>query len=227
MNESILRKIKRCMELSNSSNENEAAIALKQMNKLMREHGITEKHVMASEIIEHNIDSGLRKRIPAWVLHLHQTVAQAFDCESLVRTYNYLYNAQLIFLGEKTLVEIAEYAFSVLYRQLKAKRKEFIKNELSRYRKNGNKTKMADAYCEAWASAVRQKCENISPNRELKAKIQAYKETTYDEVGEYKNHSKIDYRDEKICKAIALGFSDAADVNLYTATEHSPVSLIG
>lgn len=230
MNDDILRRIKRCMALSQSSNENEAAIALKQARKLMQEHGITEQHVLAAEITEGSVKTNVKKHIASWVLVLHRTVAEAMDCKPLISEGDEYGPAELIFLGEKLSVEVAEYAFSVLHRQLVKARKEFIKTDLKRVKKQTNKTFRADAYCLAWAYAVHEKCKNISPNKEIEEKIKAYTETKYEgKLETYKsNRDKTpNFKDSKVCAAYMSGQRDAADVNLFTAASHSPVNMLG
>jgi len=50
--ERIIRKIKRCLALSQSSNENEAATAMRQAQSLMYEYRLTEMDVRLSEVGE-------------------------------------------------------------------------------------------------------------------------------------------------------------------------------
>lgn len=229
MKDDILRRIKRCMALTQSSNENEAAIALKQARKLMQEHGITEQHVLAAEITELPTVTNVRRSVPTWNLKLHRTVAEALDCEHIIRWWEKGSRpCEMVFIGEKLSVEVAEYAYMVLHRQLVKARKEFIKTDLKRMRKQANKTKMADAYCLAWTNAVYAKCKNLSPNKDIKEKIKAYKETKFKKLGDYDNKAKkIDFNNRRVCEAFSKGAKDAENVNLYTATEHSPVTLIG
>lgn len=49
----VLEKIKKCLALSKSANEHEAAQALKQMQALMREYGISDADVALSDIKQH------------------------------------------------------------------------------------------------------------------------------------------------------------------------------
>ena len=50
--ERVIRKIKRCLALSKSSNENEAATAMRQAQALMREYRLTELDVRLSDVDE-------------------------------------------------------------------------------------------------------------------------------------------------------------------------------
>ena len=47
--EDALKKIKKCLALSRSANEHEAAVALRQAQHLMREHGLREQDVSLAD----------------------------------------------------------------------------------------------------------------------------------------------------------------------------------
>ena len=49
MSEKILDKIKKCLALASSANEHEAAAALRQAQKLMQAHGLTDQDVAAAQ----------------------------------------------------------------------------------------------------------------------------------------------------------------------------------
>lgn len=230
MNDQILRKIKRCMDLSSSSNEHEAAMAIKQMQILMQKHGFNEKHILAADVTEDATEIEVRKKPAKWVLQLHQTIAQALDCASIVRSWENYYNIQLIFIGVGSTPEIANYAFKVLHRQLKRNRAEYISENLNRF-KRSNKTKLADAYCAGWVSNVRAKVKNLDPNLGVKKKVKAYQETKLKDFNPEKFFEgavqRFDKDDFKVQKAMHDGFREAKDVNLFVATEHQDKKQIG
>lgn len=226
MTDSVLRRIKRCMDLSSSSNENEAALALKQMQALMKKHGITSQQVLASDVTEHATKTSVLKHPPKWTTDLHITVGQAMDCESIIRR-GWSEKAELVYLGVGTSTEVAGYAFEVLYRKLKQARQKFIKEYLRRY-KSSNKAKMADAYCEGWVINIYSKVKNLNPNIDVAEKIKAYKETGLDNFsdGEYEARSRVKKSDSKAQSAKSLGYMESADVNLFAATGHSSQGLL-
>ncbi|MFW6537711.1 DUF2786 domain-containing protein [Acinetobacter baumannii] len=229
MNEQILRKIKRCFELSKSSNENEAALAIKQMQALMQKHGFSEKHVLAADCVENAYEIGSKKKPPQWVLSLHSTIAQALDCSSMVRHWYGQKNIKLIFIGVGSTPEIASYAFDVLYRKLKKNRAEYIDEYLWRY-KRANKTKLADAYCTGWVQNVYSKVKNLNPNLEIKYQVDAYKETKikdFDPERIFKGNERFDKRERMVQGAMNDGYSEAKEVDLFVATEHMEKVQIG
>ncbi len=221
MDDSILRKIKRCMDLSESSNENEAAMALKQMQALMSKHGISSQHVLAFDVKEHKTKLDVSKRPARWVLNLHTAIGQAMDCEGVVQSGGGDV-VQLVYLGIGTTAEIAGYAFDVLYRKLKADRAEFIKTHLSGY-KRSNKTKLADAYCDGWVRNVYTKVKNLNPNLEIKEKIKAYKQTGLKNYSDrfFKSEVRYDSSDDRVMVAQSHGYNKSKDVNLFVATGHA------
>lgn len=228
ISDDVLRKIKRCMDLSSSSNENEAALAFKQMQALMDKHGVTSKHVDAFDVFECYAELDVKISPSKWVVDLHAVIGQAMDCETILRRGGSSPKAKVVYIGIGSTPEIANYAFEVMYRKLKADRAEFIKTHLKRY-KTVNKTKLADAYCEGWVSNVYQKVKNLNPNLEIKEKIQAYKDISDRKYSgdRYKAKTRFKKNDDKALEAQQMGFVKSKDVDLFTATGHTEQVLIG
>lgn len=216
------------MDLSSSSNENEAALALKQMQSLMQKNGVTSQHVIAFDVSEHGIKLDVIKNPPKWVTQLHTTIGQAMDCESMLQRGCYGRKATIIYIGVGSTPEIASYAFDVMLRKLKADRVAFIKNHLSRY-KAANKTKLADAYCQGWISNVYSKVENLNPNLEVEKKIKAYKEINEEEYSDkvYEAKARFKKNDDKAQAALNMGFVESKEIDLFVATGHTEQVLIG
>lgn len=63
--EQALLKIEKCMRLGKSSNEHEAANAIKQAQALMRQFSLTEDDVMVAGIKEYAVDT-LKSKLPQW-----------------------------------------------------------------------------------------------------------------------------------------------------------------
>lgn len=73
----ILRKIEHCLALSASDNPNEAAIAPRQAQKLMAEHGLTQLDLAAAQIGEHSARARSGKTLPNCLGGLAAIVAEA------------------------------------------------------------------------------------------------------------------------------------------------------
>lgn len=228
ISDDVLRKIKRCMDLSGSSNENEAALALKQMQSLMVKYGVNSQHIIAFDVSEHGSKLDVIKSPPRWVTQLHTIIGQAMDCESMLQRGGYGRKATIIYIGVGSTPEIASYAFEVMLRKLKADRAVFIKTHLSRY-KLANKIKLADAYCQGWIGNVYSKVKNLNPNLEVKEKIKAYKEINEQEYSDkaYESKVRFDQNNDKAQAALNMGFVESKDIDLFVATGHAEQILIG
>ena len=228
IDDSVIRKVTRCMELSKSSNEHEAALALKQMQALMQKHGVSAAHILAADVNEIKEFIGVKKTPASWVLGLHTVIAQAMDCKSIVVS-NRVKGVALSFIGVGATAEIANYAFVVMFKKLKKARAEFIKTNLKRY-KTANKTKLADAYCDGWVSNVYAKGKNLNPNEEVAEKIKAYTETkikNYDPSKKASGRERYKRSDQKAMAAAWVGKNDSTDVQLFAAAGHKQQNLIG
>jgi hypothetical protein len=121
----IMRKIKKCLALSSSSEPNEAAAALRQAQKLMEKHGLTTMDVAVSEINETDVRSTAGStKVPAWELKLMRLVAEAFGCHLLwMRGNSHGRTAKELFgswrlVGPSSQLPIAQYTAQVLLRKL-------------------------------------------------------------------------------------------------------------
>lgn len=180
MNEALLRRIRKCLALSASANEHEAANALAMARALMEEHGVTEAEVAASEIRESTARGSRRQRPPMWECILVQAVEDALGV-SIIMNFELDYN----YIGRGAAPEIAAYAFVALYRRLKAARAAYIKAELRRC-KLARKRVRADAFCEGWADAVRRTIARLAPLPTDSAAIQAYIAQNYPSLAQVK-----------------------------------------
>lgn len=227
-NQEIIRKIKRCMELTKSANEHESAMAFKQMQALMKKYGLTEQHALASDVTQAIFELSIKQRVPKWIFELHVTISQALDCESIVTTGGEG-NAKLMFVGVGASPEIANYSFEVLFRQLKAGRAKFITEHTGELPR-AKKTQLADAYCEGWIISVYRKVKNLSPNQDIKEKIKAYTETVDLNWGDGSGAEGVNRNKRKSKasdRAMQMGFDDSVDVNLHVATGNKSQTLIG
>lgn len=187
--EKILDKIKKCMALSASSNEHEAAIALRQAQKLMEMHGLTDQAVKAAQAAEKLAKSSARYHPPTWENNLSQTIANAFGCR-LVFCSNWA-GGQWSYIGCGPAPEIAHYAFTVLLRQVKKARSEHIGQSLKRC-KSVTKTRRADLFCEGWVRAAASSLVALTTDTQRTEAIDAYLGLNYPELStlETKNRNQ-------------------------------------
>ena len=77
--QTALAKIKKCLELSKSANEHEAAQALKHAQHLMSKFGLTELDVSLAEVSEQY--GKAPKSAPSWHWRLVHLCGSAFGCD--------------------------------------------------------------------------------------------------------------------------------------------------
>lgn len=172
--DSILRKIKHCLGLSKSSNENEAAMALRQAHALMAKYNISMDDIALADIAESKAETSASKKPLQYQANLAHLVAHIFGCDYYIAGKYDLDKFKVkydwVFVGVDMYAEIASYAFDVLSRQLKSARREYIKTHLGRVRLAKNKNARADLFCHGWVDSVEKLIRNLVPptvNRDL------------------------------------------------------------
>lgn len=127
--ERVIRKIKHCLALSTSSNEHEAATAMRQAQALMSKYRLTETEVNLSDVGMSKSDKEKTKR-EQWERLLSSVVAMVFDCETLTSiswSSTKLCRVETaVFIGVAPAPEIARYAYDTLHRQCVAARKAYV-----------------------------------------------------------------------------------------------------
>lgn len=79
--QTIIDKISKCLALSKSANEHEAAVALKQAQTLMQKYKISEKQILISDIKERIIQTKTQ-RTKDIERRLKVMIANVFECGS-------------------------------------------------------------------------------------------------------------------------------------------------
>lgn len=185
--EKILEKIRKCMALSSSSNEHEAAIALRQAQKLMELHGITDIDVKASQAEERRAKASARNRPAGWENMLANDIAAAFGCRLIFCPE--WDGGRWSYIGCGPAPEIAQYAFTVLLRQVKRARAEHIDTKLSRCKKV-TKTRRADLFCEGWVRAVSSTISALVADTQRTEAIDAFIAVRYPELSTLKTQNR-------------------------------------
>lgn len=153
----LLAKIKKCFALAASCNENEAAAALEKARALMDAHGVGEDELALSDIEEATARASRTMRPPMWESYLSSAVCRAMNVVSFINQLG-----DRTFVGRGAAPDVATYAFTVLFRQLKSQRKLYVATTLRRCGL-ARKRQRADAFCQGWALAVFSKIAAIVP----------------------------------------------------------------
>lgn len=189
----ILDKIKKCLALSASSNEHEAEAALRQARKLMEAHGITDLDIQAAEADERRAKSSVTAKPAAWENMLAHRIADAFGCQLIFSPGYWARRAEWMFIGCGAAPEVAQYAFTVLLRQVKRERATHIKANLKRC-KSATKTRRADLFCEGWVRSVAGKITAFAGSEKQSAAIDAFVAVRYPELGSLVTTNRNDGR---------------------------------
>jgi len=174
----MLDKIKKCLALGKSSNEHEAAAALRQAKALMEKHGVSDLDMAAAEASERRARAGATRTPANWETALASRISDAFGCRILF-SYNPRKDCgEWVFIGTGAAPEIADYAFRVLFRQAKNARAQHIKGLLKRC-KAASKVRRADLFCESWVHAVASTISKFSGGDDNSGAIDAYTSKRY------------------------------------------------
>jgi len=167
----IIAKVKKCLALAKSGNEHEAAAALRQAQKLMATHGISDLDIEHADIQEEAARAGAAFKPARWECELAVRVARTFDCQVL---FGVAPNraGRWIFVGAAPSGEIARYAFEVLFRQAKRARADYIKTALKRC--TTTRTRRADLFCEGWVSTATLLAAHHAGNPTARARVTDY-----------------------------------------------------
>jgi hypothetical protein len=212
-NAKILDKIKKCLALSASSNEHEAAAALRQARKLMEAYGITDLDVQAAQAEERRAKAGAKSSPSNWESMLAVKVGDAFACKVV---FSPGWRAgEWCFIGCGASPEVANYAFAVLNRQAKRAREEHIKTKLKRC-KTATKTRRADLFSEGWVRSVTGAISAFTGSEQQTTAIDAFMVKHYPSLHTLKTRNRNDGRNlsDREIDDYAAGSRSGRDVQL-------------
>lgn len=178
-----LKKIKKCLALSKSAESHEAAAALRQAQKLMAEHRITDHDVSLADVSEVKAKACCMA-ITAWESRLTRVVAEAFGCETYSlrdesydpKTWTIKRQHFKVFVGLDAAPTIAAYAFEVLARQCARARLAHMAKQPKNC-KAITKTARGDAFAAGWVFGVNDLVQRFAQPARDQALLLTYMET--------------------------------------------------
>lgn len=178
-----LQKIRKCLALATSANEHEAAAALAKARELMEAYEVSDGDVELADVEETTARASRTMRPPAW---------ESILCDTVRRALNVLVyldeRGDRVYVGVGPRAEIAGYAFTALFRRLKAARGEYIRKHLRRC-KPGRKRQRADIFCQGWAVAVHRKIAALAPVGQSDPLLQRYMQERHSGLVTVKNRA--------------------------------------
>ena len=210
--EKILDKIKKCLALSKSANEHEAAQALKQAQALMEKYEVNAVDIALSEVSEQGADRRMAVKLAEWQWAVANMISEVFGCKC------YQQGDAMVFYGLGNRAEIASYAFDVVYRQISAARREFLKT--CRARKPSNRTYLADQFCNGWMMGAWGAVKKFEMSNEEKAIMDGYKKKKHPDMVEARTRdakSSILQGSTMEYEALVQGMESGKQVQLHHA----------
>ena len=207
----IIEKIKKCLALGKSCEPNEAALALKRAQELMKKHGITTDDVSLSEIGRSGARVGAAQNPPRYFHYLILMICDVFGCQPIFEPdYNFMtgrYVTDVSFIGFDPSPELAAYSFEVLSGQLSRGRKQYL-SSLNKRLKRSTKTRRGNLWAEAWVKSAAKKAIPLSLSKEKEDLIEKWKAREYDRLTKaapretkFKGRGDV----EAVCKGVIAG----------------------
>lgn len=157
----ILRRIKKCLALSKSDNEHEAAAALRQAKLMMDKYGIELEEATVVEYEVHDLSSGKfgKSALTQAEKALYGVVSRFFGCS--------LYSSRgwPVIIGLAPAPKIAEYAATVLLRQMRRGYADVLsemENHIGEKLSVGDRRKAKHSYSVAWIISVESKVKEFA-----------------------------------------------------------------
>lgn len=224
--ESAIKRVKKCLELSRSASEHEAATALRQAQALMRKFNLSADGVLAHDVGEATIKAKYKSKPPSWDWILVHAAASMFGCVVLFE-FTPSKGSRWIFIGEGGNAEVASYAYEVLSRQLRRSKAAFM-DGLPTGLGVGMKRKLSKGFAEGWVSRV------VGMIAKYAGAMQDPPETVKAYVNTHNNNlKKANVRAFKVGDpvkdyAISAGFREGAKAQLHPGVRHGdgPVLLV-
>ena len=227
----IIEKIKKCLALSKSSNEHEAALAMQKAQEMMEKHSVDSIDIEISYVDAKDTEMSKTVKPPRHLALLAMMIAEVFGCHVVVAMkYSFTKSCNLsprniiTFIGLMQRSEIAAYAFDVLRKQLVRARKLYIKKHPQMNKQTV--TRRADLFAEAWVHGARSKVTPLFVGEREKEIIEAYKFKAYgDNIkdGELKKRKKKQRGDDD---AIYEGYMNGKDADIYHGVKDSEKTLM-
>lgn len=197
-----IAKIKKCLALSKSSNPHEAAAGMRQAQKLMAEHAVSDGDALLSDVTEKACTTRTKSH-PMWETYLACLIANAFGCSHIwtseqryLPSFKIKTDTRVIFVGVGAAPEVAGYAWDVLSRQCANSRLEHLRAQPARC-KPITLTARGDAFAKGWVLGVRNKVEQLAGTERNDLLIEQYK------AARWPNSQKFDPKDRTVGRNVS------------------------
>lgn len=223
---SVMRRLRKILALTQSSEPGEAAAALHQAKKLMDAHGLSSADVEASEIETSEVRlSGAT--VSGWESPLLNVICQSLDvgvmiCAAPPARGLRRKNAVVVFVGHGANAVVAEYAFARLRALLKKNLEDLLRRALVGTPFEGRRPTLGvvtpaarQAYALGWCAAVSSKVGALGASEPSPSIARYIEARTGGEAAEVKRASTKNRTQAQIFGS--AGYRDGASVELHKA----------
>lgn len=175
-----LKKIAKCLELSNSSNINEAAQAIKMAQSLMKKYGLDQDDIDFISMGKTTSSTLLPSIISDPILKIIRGINTRFGVECVLTHYKGLKKAE--FIGDADRAIFAAFAFDIVYREMNEHIGQF------RYSFQGSGTTQTEisrrlhSFTLGWLEGALAKLPNIAPEDNSDKKIKDYIDSQFKNI---------------------------------------------
>jgi hypothetical protein len=174
----IIDKIQKCLRLADSGNSNEAAMALRQAQALMRKHNIREEEVRQL-INEASVNCAGYYNPPYWAIALSELIAQAFDSRAYISRQSEQ-RPCFRFIGVNYAAAVAAYTFTVLFRQLRRARRQYM-DDLG-CEDSQERLRAGNVFAQAWLFRIAKTVAEFVSDSQAQAAVDSYVNEKYGHV---------------------------------------------
>ncbi len=175
-----LKKIAKCLELSNSSNINEAAQAIKMAQSLMKKYGLNQDDIEFIKMGQTRAKTLLPTSVNESILKIIRGINTRFGVECVLTNHKGLKKAEFIGDAERSI--FAAFAFDVVYREMNEHIGQF-KNSFQ-----GSGVSLADvikrtqAFTFGWLEGALKKLPCIAPEHLNNGKMKNYIDKQFENI---------------------------------------------
>jgi hypothetical protein len=222
--EEVLSKVRKLFELSNSPNENEAALAAAKARELLARYNLSIADLPTddarSTLAPTEASVRVGKAVRNWVKGLLFHVAEGFECQHIIRRRQG-FDTILSFIGTPADAEVAVYTFQFLYRQLHG----YVDRALTRLKRENRGWSTASLKSAYLDGAVKRIGERFSEEtqtiraaerRDCKELVLAKEQMIKDYMATAFPKIRMEYGRSRIVSAGAFekGYCDAGKISL-------------
>lgn len=216
--EKLLSRLKKCLALSASPEPHEAAAALRQTQKLMRELDLTEADLLGLELADALVKTREGFGACRTMNFLTSIIMDAFGVQCIYeRNHGSANRLNVRYAGPRDRVLLAEYSHRVVWRAMQSAWDDFL-SKRPWLKGNGGKRQ---AFHLGWLVGVREKVEAIVPPEEETAAVNRWIVQRYGELvpGKAVKQKPVN------AAAFNAGVEAAEDFSLHTPVEEQRLAI--